>query len=94
MTGKTKTKKAGKKDLVTLALATFVGAALNFTSFDPIQALFWSAVINGVVAVPVMALMMLLTADAKVMGQFTINGDLRFAGWLATTVMADRLKAT
>ena len=72
----------------TLALATFVGAALNFTSFDPIQALFWSAVINGVVAVPVTALMMLLTADPKVMGQFTISGGLRFAGWLATTVMA------
>ena len=76
----------------TLAIATLVGVALNFTSFNPIQALFWSAVwsavINGVVAVPVMVLMMLLTANTKVMGQFTVTGVLRFTGWLATAVMA------
>jgi Mn2+/Fe2+ NRAMP family transporter len=72
----------------TLAIATLVGVALNFTSFNPIQALFWSAVINGVVAVPVMVLMMLLTANTKVMGQFTVTGALRFTGWLATAVMA------
>jgi hypothetical protein len=54
----------------------------------PIQALFWSAVINGVVAVPVMVLMMLLTANTKIMGQFTATGVLRFTGWLATAVMA------
>ena len=46
----------------TIAIATLIGVALNFTSFNPIQALFWSPVINGVVAVPVMVLMMLLTA--------------------------------
>jgi len=72
----------------TLAVATLVGVALNFTSFNPIQALFWSAVINGVVAVPVMVLMMLLTANTKVMGQFTVTGVLRFTGWLTTAVMA------
>ena len=72
----------------TLAIATLVGVALNFTSFNPIQALFWSAVINGVVAVPVMVLMMLLTANTKVMGQFTVTGVLRFMGWLATAIMA------
>jgi Mn2+/Fe2+ NRAMP family transporter len=72
----------------TLAIATLVGVALNFTSFDPIQALFWSAVINGVVAVPVMVLMMLLTGNTKVMGQFMVTGMLRFMGWLATSVMA------
>jgi len=60
---------------------------LNFTSFNPIQALFWSAVINGIVSAPVMVLMMLLTANTKVMGQFTVTGVLRFAGWLATAVM-------
>ena len=53
-----------------------------------VQALFWSAFINGVVAVPVMVLMMLLTANTKVMGQFTVTGVLRFTGWLATAVMA------
>jgi Mn2+/Fe2+ NRAMP family transporter len=44
-------------------------------------------VINGVVAVPVMTIMMHMTANPKVMGQFTINGGLRSAGWLATAVM-------
>jgi len=53
-----------------------------------VKALFWSAVINGVVAVPVMVLMMLLTANTKVMDQFTVTGVLRFMGWLATVVMA------
>jgi len=72
----------------TLAIATLVGVALNFTSVYPIQALFWSAVINGVVAAPVMVLMMLLTANTKVMGQFTATGVLRFTRWLATAVMA------
>ena len=72
----------------TLAIATLVGVALNFTSVNPIQALFWSAVINGVVAVPVMVLMMLLTANTRVMGQFTVTGVLRLTGWLATAVMA------
>jgi Mn2+/Fe2+ NRAMP family transporter len=72
----------------TLAIATLIGVALNFTPLDPIQALFWSAVINGVVAVPVMVLMMLLTANTKVMGQFTVTGVLRFTGWLATAAMA------
>jgi Mn2+/Fe2+ NRAMP family transporter len=71
----------------TIAIATLVGVALNFASFNPIQALFWSAVINGVVAVPVMVLMMLLTANTRVMGQFTVTGALRFMGWLATGVM-------
>lgn len=72
----------------TLAMATLVGIALNCTSFNPIQALFWSAVSNSVVAVPVMVLMMLLTANTKVMGQFGMTGLLRLTGWLATAVMA------
>jgi NRAMP (natural resistance-associated macrophage protein)-like metal ion transporter len=71
-----------------LALATFLGVALNFTSIDPIKALFWSAVINGVIAVPIMAVMMLMAARADVMGQFVITPRLRVLGWLATAVMA------
>jgi NRAMP (natural resistance-associated macrophage protein)-like metal ion transporter len=71
-----------------LALATFLGVALNFTSIDPIKALFWSAVINGVIAVPIMAVMMLMAARADVMGQFVITPRLRILGWLATAVMA------
>ena len=71
----------------TITLATVVGAALNFTPIDPIKALFWSAVINGVVAVPVMIMMMLLASRPKIMGQFTLTRGLVFVGWVATGVM-------
>jgi Mn2+/Fe2+ NRAMP family transporter len=55
---------------------------------DPIKALYWSAVINGAVAVQVMAMMMLITANLEVMGKFTIAGPLRAVGWAVTFVMA------
>ena len=71
-----------------LTIATLLGVALNFTSIDPIKALFWSAVINGVIAVPIMAVMMLLAVKPEVMGPFVITRRLRVLGWLATTVMA------
>jgi Mn2+/Fe2+ NRAMP family transporter len=60
---------------------------LNFVHLNPIKALFWSAVLNGVVAVPVMILMMLLTAKRTVMGKFTLPPYLRICGWIATAVM-------
>ena len=71
-----------------LIIATLLGVALNFTSIDPIKALFWSAVINGVIAVPIMAVMMLLAARPDVMGQFVVSTRLRILGWIATGVMA------
>jgi NRAMP (natural resistance-associated macrophage protein)-like metal ion transporter len=71
-----------------IAIATIVGGALNFTPIDPIKALFWSAVINGVVAVPVMILMMLLASRPKIMGRFTLSRGLKIVGWAATAVMA------
>jgi NRAMP (natural resistance-associated macrophage protein)-like metal ion transporter len=71
-----------------IVFATAVGMVINFTPINPIKALYWTAVINGVVAVPVMAIMMLLTARADVMGRFTVRGPLRWLGWLATAVMA------
>ena len=67
--------------------AFVIGALLNFVHIDPIKALFWSAVINGVVAVPVMVMMMLLVTRKKVMGGFTIGPGLMVFGWLATAVM-------
>lgn len=70
-----------------VALATLGGVALNFTPMDPIKALFWSAVINGVIAVPIMAVMMILGSQKEVMGQFVIRKRLRGLGWLATGVM-------
>ena len=72
----------------TIIAATAVGALMNFTPIDPIKALYWAAVINGVVAVPVMAVMMLMASRKKIMGVFTINGSLRLFGWIATAVMA------
>jgi Mn2+/Fe2+ NRAMP family transporter len=50
--------------------------------------LFWSAVINGVIAVPIMIVMMLLADDARVMGDFTVTRRLKALGWLATWTMA------
>ena len=72
----------------TIALATLVGAILNFTPLDPIKALFWSAVINGVAAVPIMVMIMLLASRKKVMGQFALRPSLKALGWLATAAMA------
>jgi NRAMP (natural resistance-associated macrophage protein)-like metal ion transporter len=71
-----------------IVAATFVGAALNFSPLDPIKALFWSAVINGVAAVPIMALIMLMASDRRVMGEFALQPWLKALGWIATAVMA------
>lgn len=71
-----------------LSVATLVGLGLTFTALDPVRALLWSAVINGVVAVPVMVVMMLMAGNPKVMGEFTLAGWLRAMGWVATAVMA------
>jgi Mn2+/Fe2+ NRAMP family transporter len=54
---------------------------------NPIKALFLSAVINGVVAAPIMAMVMLLAANPKAMGTFTLPMPLKVMGWLATAVM-------
>ena len=71
-----------------IVLATVVGLALDFTSIDPIKALFWSAVINGVTSVPIMVLMILMASNVKIMGKFVIPVPLRVLGWLATGVIA------
>ena len=70
-----------------IALATVGGVILNFMPIDPIKALFWSAVINGVIALPIMIVMMLLGSSERVMGQFRIGHGLRWLGWIATIVM-------
>jgi len=67
--------------------ATLVGTALCFTSIDPMRALYWSAVVNGVIAVPVMAVVMLLATRPAVMGSLVISRPLRVLGWLCTAVM-------
>ena len=70
-----------------LTVATLLGVALNFTPVDPIKALFWSAVINGVIAVPIMAIVMILSGRAEVMGDFIVKGPLALLGWAATGIM-------
>jgi NRAMP (natural resistance-associated macrophage protein)-like metal ion transporter len=71
-----------------LVFASIAGIALNFTPIDPIKALYWSAVINGVAAVPSMIMIMRMSTNPKVMGKFTLNTSLKVWGWLATAVMA------
>jgi NRAMP (natural resistance-associated macrophage protein)-like metal ion transporter len=72
----------------TIAVATAIGTGMNFLPIDPIKALFWSAVINGVVAVPIMVIMMLVATRRQVMGAFILSSRLRFMGWLSTWAMA------
>ena len=76
-----------KKFYATIAIATLLGIGLNFSPINPIKALFWSAVINGVSAVPIMVMMMLMTARRDVMGDFILKGGLKIFGWLATIAM-------
>ncbi|MFN7642904.1 MAG: Nramp family divalent metal transporter [Burkholderiales bacterium] len=71
-----------------LAAATLGGLALCFTETDPVRELFWSAVLNGVVAVPIMATMMVLAGRREVMGEHVIGPWLKTLGWTATAVMA------
>jgi NRAMP (natural resistance-associated macrophage protein)-like metal ion transporter len=77
----------GKAFYGTIAAATVAGVLINFSPLDPVKALFWSAVVNGVVAVPVMAMTMLLGMKHDVMGEFTISRPLKVVGWIATAVM-------
>ena len=76
-----------------IAISTAIGIALGFTSFDPIKALYWSAVINGVISVPIMVVMMLMAARPEIMGQFVISTRLKVLGWLATALMAGAVGA-
>ncbi len=71
-----------------ITAATVGGVILCFTPMDPVKELFWSAVLNGVIAVPIMAVMMLLASRTDVMGTHVIGPRLRSLGWVATVVMA------
>jgi NRAMP (natural resistance-associated macrophage protein)-like metal ion transporter len=71
-----------------LALSVALGVMLNFVGIDPIKALYWSAVVNGVLAAPVMVIMMLLVRRQAVMGDLIIKGPVYWLGWIATVAMA------
>ncbi len=70
-----------------IAIATFIGVLINYTSLDPIKMLFWSAVINGIIAVPMIVAMMVLVSNAAQMKRFIIPDSLRYAGWAAACLM-------
>jgi Mn2+/Fe2+ NRAMP family transporter len=70
-----------------LTVATLLGVALNFIGMNPIKALFWSAVINGVAAVPIMIVMMLMTSNKKITGGLRLPTPQKVIGWTATAVM-------
>ena len=86
--GLTRKPRRAKAFYATIAVSMVVGGILNFTPLDPIKALFWSAVVNGIVAVPVMITMMLLSSNKAAMGVFVLPPVLKTIGWLATIVMA------
>jgi Mn2+/Fe2+ NRAMP family transporter len=67
--------------------ATLLGVALNFSSINPIKALFWSAVLNGVAAVPIMITMMMMTTNPKVVGALKLPRPQKIIGWIATSIM-------
>ncbi len=72
--------------VITIAIAG--GVLVDFSAIDPVKALFWSAVVNGVVAVPVMAVIMILSGRRRVMGRFVLGPWQRSLGWAATALMA------
>lgn len=71
-----------------IAIATLCGAALDFTPIDPIKALYWSAIVNGIVAVPLLILILWMAGQPKVLGAFVVKGKLRLLGYTAASLMA------
>jgi Mn2+/Fe2+ NRAMP family transporter len=74
--------KSAKGFYAIIAMATLVSVLLDFSSIDPVKALLWSAVINGVISVPLMIAMMRIVTQPKVMGRFVIGTRLKWLGWL------------
>jgi Mn2+/Fe2+ NRAMP family transporter len=83
----------GRGFYAVIAAATVAGVILCFTPADPVKELFWSAVINGVIAVPIMVVMMLLATRRDTMGEHVIGVRLRWLGWLATAAMGATVAA-
>jgi len=76
-----------------LGAATLAGLIAALSPFNPIRMLFWSAVVNGVVAVPLMAAMMLVVGNRKIMGAFAASRMLMIFGWAATALMTAAVAA-
>ena len=67
--------------------ATLIGTVMGAVEIDPIKALVWSAIVNGVISVPIMVVMMWIGQSKALMGELTISPRHRFFGWAATGVM-------
>ncbi|OWW20317.1 NRAMP family divalent metal transporter [Noviherbaspirillum denitrificans] len=78
----------GKRFYGIIAASTLIGAAIGISDVDPIKALYWAAVINGVISVPIMAVMMLMAQRRDIMGPFIVTRRLKYLGWAATFAMA------
>ena len=78
----------GARFYLVIAASTLAGVGMGLTHLDPIRALYWAAVLNGVVSAPIMGLLMLMAANPQVMGTFVIGARLKVLGWLATIAMA------
>lgn len=70
-----------------IAAATLGGIALNLVQIDPMKALYWAAVVNGLLAPPLMVVTMLIAKNRKIMGNLAISSRLELGGWISTAVM-------
>ena len=71
-----------------LILATLLGVVLIYVGLNPIRALYWSAVLNGIISAPIMIVVMVMASRRKIMGNFTISRTWRWLGWAATLLMS------
>ena len=92
-TGLSRLPRDAKAFYATIAVATLIGIFINFVGLDPIKALFWAAVLNGIVAVPLMVVIMIMARQRRVMGAFIVPRPLSAMGWLSTGVMAAAVAA-
>jgi NRAMP (natural resistance-associated macrophage protein)-like metal ion transporter len=86
--GLSKAPTEAKAFYATVAIATAIGVAFSLLDVNPIKALYWSAIINGVVAVPVLIALMLMTGERGTMRTFAVGGPLRVLGWITVGAMA------
>lgn len=70
-----------------IALSIIMGLIIQYSPISPMKALFWSAVINGVVAVPLMVVVIILASNKAVMGAYTAHRAIVVLGWIATAIM-------
>lgn len=86
--GLSKRPREAKAFYAVIAVATLAGVAMNFFDINPMKALYWSAVANGLLAPPLMVVTMLVARNRKIMGDLAIRGGLEIGGWISTAVMA------